>query len=152
MLNSDIGPVYHLVKQLGRLLPAFFSDIGAEGVMRDISTRIDEICMRKDPLSHFLRKQSHVESSNQIVGLMEGALSFWKTGSKEGLKPLLPPNIYAQIETTGPYVDGVHRMVGRLFEQEDLNGIDDLLKLDSDRLKERAGRVAALTAAPCCGD
>jgi pyruvate,orthophosphate dikinase len=145
LLNSDIGPVYHLVKQLGRLLPAFFSDIGAEGVMRDISTRIDEICMRKDPLSHFLRKQSHVESSNQIVGLTEGVLSFWKTGSKEGLKPLLPPNIYAQIETTGPCVDGVHRMVGRLFEQGDLNGIDDLLKLDSDRLKERAGRVAGVS-------
>jgi pyruvate,orthophosphate dikinase len=145
LLNSDIAPVYHLVKQLGRLLPAFFSDIGAEGVMRDISTRIDEICLRKDPLSHFLRKQSHVESSNQIVGLMEGVLSFWKTGNKEELRPLLPPDIYAQIETTGPYVDGVRRIVDRLFEQEDLNRIDDLLKIDSDRLKEGAGRVAGVS-------
>jgi pyruvate,orthophosphate dikinase len=145
LLNSDISPVYHLVKQLGRLLPAFFSDIGAEGVMRDISTRIDEICGRKDPLSHFLRKQSHVESSNQIIGLMEGVFSFWKTGDKEGLKPLLPPNIYAQIETRGPYLDGVHRIVSRLFEQRDLNAIHDLLNLDSDHLKERTAQVAGVS-------
>jgi len=141
LLNSDIGPVYNLVKQLGRLLPAFFSDIGAEGVLRDISTRIDEICHRKDPLSHFLRKQSHVESSNQIITLSEQVLSFWKTGNKEGLKPLLPANIYEQIETAGPYIDGVHRIVRRLFEREGLSHIDDLLNLDKDRLKEGADRV-----------
>jgi len=146
LLNSDIGPVYNLVKQLGRLLPAFFSDIGAEGVLRDISTRIDDICHREDPLSHFLRKQSHVESSNQIITLTEGVFSFWKTGNKEGLKPLLPATIYEQIETTGPYIDGVHRIVSRLFEQEGLSDVDDLLHLDRDRLKEGAGRVPGTSA------
>ncbi|MCK5350183.1 MAG: pyruvate, phosphate dikinase, partial [Desulfobacula sp.] len=30
-LNSDIAPVFNLVKQLSRLLPAFFNEIGAEG-------------------------------------------------------------------------------------------------------------------------
>ncbi|MBW2365749.1 MAG: hypothetical protein JRF25_11980, partial [Deltaproteobacteria bacterium] len=29
-LNSDIGPIYNLTKQLLRLLPAFFNDIGAK--------------------------------------------------------------------------------------------------------------------------
>jgi len=136
LLNTDIGPVYNLVKQLGRLLPAFFSDIGAEGVLRDISTQIDEICHRKDPLSHFLRKQSHVESSNQIVGLTEGVLSFWKTCDKKGLKPFLPPSVYEQVETEGLYIDGVHRVLVRLFDQMGLKRIDALLKIDKDRLKE----------------
>lgn len=140
-LNSDIGPVYHLVKQLGRLLPAFFTDIGAEGIIRDISTRIDEICRRRDPLSHFIRKQSHVESSNQIIPLMEAALTFWRTRKKAPLKDLLPAAIDAQIEATGVHVDGVHRVMTRLFDQGDLSTIHDLLYADMDRLKEEAGQV-----------
>ncbi|MBC2712224.1 MAG: pyruvate, phosphate dikinase [Desulfosarcina sp.] len=66
-LNSDIGPVYNLAKQQTRLFPAYYNDIGAEGVLRDISTRLDEITHRRDILIHFLRKQSHVESSNRII-------------------------------------------------------------------------------------
>ena len=62
-LNSGIGPVLNLSKQLARLFPVYFNDIGAEGRLRDISTRIDEITHRRDILIHFLRKQSHVESS-----------------------------------------------------------------------------------------
>jgi len=141
LLNSDIGPVYNLVKQLGRLLPAFFSDIGAEGALRDISTRIDEICHRKDPLSHFLRKQSHVESSNQIIALTEGVFSFWKTRDKEGLKPFLPPAIYEQIETGGPYVDGVHHIVRHLFEEGEVVDVDAFLYLERDQLKEKINGV-----------
>ena len=33
-LNSEIGPVYNLAKQLTRLFPAYFNDIGAEGILR----------------------------------------------------------------------------------------------------------------------
>jgi len=141
LLNSDVGPVYNLVKQLARLFPAFFSDIGAEGELRDISTKIDEICLRKDPLSHFLRKESHVESSNQIIGLMEASLSFWQTGSKKGLERLLPPNIYGQIEPSGAHIDAVHRIVSHIFQKEGLNRIDDLLILENDRLKEVIGEL-----------
>jgi pyruvate,orthophosphate dikinase len=55
-LNADIEGVYNLVKQLSRLLPAFFNEIGAEGQLRDISTELDESCHRRDRLIHFLRK------------------------------------------------------------------------------------------------
>ena len=72
--NSGIAEVYNLCKQLARLFPVYFNDIGAEGDLRDISTRIDEICHRRDPLIHFLRKQSHVESSNRIIGFMDAIL------------------------------------------------------------------------------
>ena len=38
LLNADIAPAYNLVKQLLRIFPVYFSEIGAEGELRDIST------------------------------------------------------------------------------------------------------------------
>ncbi len=118
-LNSDISPVYNLTKQLTRLFPAFFNDIGAEGKLRDISTRIDEISHRRDRLIHFLRKQSHVESSNRIVPFMEAVLRFWQTADKRRLEPYVPPSIFAEIDNHGPYIDGVNRILSRFAD----NGI-----------------------------
>ncbi len=126
-LNSGIAPVYNLAKQLTRLFPAFFNDIGAEGRLREISTRIDEIAQRRDRLIHFLRKQSHVESSNRIVPFMEETLRFWQTRDKTGLKPFVPPSIYAEIETRGLFVDGVHRLMAHLAKNG-FNSPADFLK------------------------
>lgn len=105
-LNSDIEPVYNLVKQLARLLPAFFNEIGAEGHLRDISTQLDESCQRKDRLIHFLRKQCHVESSGRIVDFIREVILFWKTGDKSPLEPYLPPSIFQDIAEKGPFVEG----------------------------------------------
>ncbi len=117
LLNSGIGPVYNLAKQLCRLFPVYFNDIGAEGKLRDISTKIDEISGRRDLLIHFLRKQSHVESSNRIIGLMEATLYFWETREKEPLESYVPPNLYQEIDTKGPYIDGVHTVMIYLKEK-----------------------------------
>lgn len=138
-LNSDIRPVYNLSKQLMRLFPAYFNEIGAEGLLRDISTEIDEIGKRKDILIHFLRKLSHVESSNKIVPLMEAMLDFWKTKSKERLRPYLPQNLYDQIETEGPYIDGVNTVINRIFQAGGLAWISDLLSLGADYMVEFSG-------------
>ncbi len=35
LLNADIAPAYNLVKQLLRIFPVYFSEIGAEGELRD---------------------------------------------------------------------------------------------------------------------
>ena len=134
LLNSDIGPVYNLVKQLARIFPTFFNDIGAEGELREISTRLDEMTRRKDVLIHFLRKQSHVESSNQILDFMGAVLDFWKTGNKAGIEKFVPPEIYKQIKTSGPYIDGVKRIMTTLRHQ----GVSlpvQLLTLSSDALQ-----------------
>ncbi len=139
-LNSDIQPVYNLTKQLMRLFPAYFNEIGAEGQLRDISTNIDEVCNRKDVLIHFLRKQSHVESSNKIISLIEATLVFWKTKSKEGLESYLPPNIYEQIELEGPYIDGVNKVINYIFKTRGLVKISDLLSLEEDYLTEIADK------------
>ena len=105
-LNSDIAQVFNLVKQMSRLLPAFFNEIGAEGQLRDISTQLDESCQRKDVLIHFLRKQCHVESSSRIVDFIKEVILFWKSGNKKNLTPYLPPSIYSAIESSGPFIDG----------------------------------------------
>ncbi len=134
LLNSDIGPVYNLAKQLARLFPTYFNDIGAEGRLRDISTRIDEVCLCKDPLIHFLRKQSHVESSNQIVRSMEATLDFWRTRDRDGIRPFVPPHIYQQIETEGPYIDGVHQVINYLLDAEGLTDVTEFLNIDPNHL------------------
>lgn len=144
LLNSDLSPVYNLVKQLARLFPAFFNDIGAEGRLRDISTDIDEICGRNDVLIHFLRKQSHVESSNQIIGLIEAALDFWRTKNKEGVKDFVPPDIYDRIETSGPYVDGVHEIVSSLFKQKKMTVMTDLLTMEKGRIEKIKGMSSGI--------
>lgn len=143
-LNSDIGPVYNLAKQLTRLFPAYFNDIGSEGRLRDISTRMDEISFRKDVLIHFLRKQSHVESSNQILGLMEATLNFWRAKEKEGLKPFVPPIIYEQIETEGPYADGAHKIMTHLFKERRMNEVRELLMAGEIDLKEMVKGVSGI--------
>ncbi|MEA1991839.1 MAG: PEP/pyruvate-binding domain-containing protein [Thermodesulfobacteriota bacterium] len=145
LLNSDIGPVYNLVKQLTRLFPTYFNDIGAEGRLRDISTEIDEICLRKDTLIHFLRKQSHVESNNRIIDLMEAVLNFWRTRNKEGIRPFVPPDSYEQIETEGLHVDGVHRVITHLFSAGELKDVTDLLNIEDDCLKALAGEIPGVS-------
>lgn len=134
LLNSGIEPVYNLVKQLTRLFPAFFNDIGAEGELRDISTQIDEINHRRDILIHFLRKQTHVESSNRIIGFMEATLNLWETRDKTSLEPYVPPNIYEQINPEGPHVEGVHHVITQL-KNKSLSLPADILALSDEKLK-----------------
>jgi pyruvate,orthophosphate dikinase len=143
-LNTDIGLVYNLAKQLARLFPAYFNDIGAEGHLRDISTRIDEVCQRKDALVHFLRKQSHVESSNRIVDLMEAVLDFWRTKDKGVLQPYLPPNIYQEVAEEGPYIDGVHTLIRELFAGLESPKTRDLLGMGEAELEGPALELKGL--------
>ena len=145
LLNSEIGPVYNLVKQLSRLFPVYFNEIGAEGLLREISTRIDEVCHRKDALIHFLRKQGHVESSNKIIGLMETTLEFWKSKNKEVLREFIPPNIFQQIQAEGPYIDGVHLLINHIFKERQFGKISDLLNLDPESVKELSAKVPGIS-------
>ncbi len=144
LLNSDIRPVYNLVKQLARLMPVFFNDIGAEGLLRDISTEIDELSHRKDVLVHFLRKQSHVESSNQIIDFIKAVFEFWATREKNCLKPFLPPSIFEQIEPEGPYIDDINRIMVALGK-EGIAAPEDLLVMEDDRMEELLKKVPRVT-------
>ena len=151
-LNSDIAPVFNLVKQLSRLLPAFFNEIGAEGHLRDISTRLDEACHRKDRLIQFLRKRCHIESSSRSVDFIQEVILFWKTGSKKNLESYVPPSIYQEIKESGPFIDGPRIILNHL-ESKDMslpkdyliyteeaisnliNEVDEVSDLDPSRVK-----------------
>jgi pyruvate,orthophosphate dikinase len=134
-LNRGISPVFNLAKQLMRLFPVYFNDIGAEGRLRDISTRIDELAQRRDTLIHYLRKQSHVESSNRIIDLMEAVLYFWQTRDKKRLVPYVPPAIYDQIDTQGPYIDGVFQIMKRL-KDKGIHAPNDLLAISEKTVRQ----------------
>ncbi len=140
LLNSDIATVYYLVKQLTRLFPVFFNDIGAEGNLRDISTEIDELCQRKDVLVHFLRKQGHVEGSNRLVAFMESAVNFWLTKDKTLVQPYLPPEMYERVTESGEYVDGLHTIFSH-FTKSGLTLPRDLLSADQESIERLCREV-----------
>ncbi len=49
LLGCEIRPVFLEVKQLLRVFPVYFREIGAEGRLRETSTRLDEIDHRQRP-------------------------------------------------------------------------------------------------------
>ncbi|CAK8720212.1 Phosphoenolpyruvate synthase [Candidatus Electronema halotolerans] len=130
LLNHPIGPIYNLAKQFTKLMPVFFNEIGAEGELRDVSTELDELHKRRDVLIHFLRKQSHVESSNLIVGFIRAIFLFWLNLDKKPLKAYLPEEILSQVTVSGPFVDELHVLARRLREELEWNSIDELLTWD----------------------
>ncbi len=143
LLNSEIEPIYNLVKQFCRILPVYYHEIGAEGLLRDVSTELDEIHARKDELIHFLRKQSHVESSNLIIDFIEAIIHFWRTKDKTPLKPFIPPELYERISAEGPYVDEVHRILNKLFELAGIKHEKELLNLKKEDLERYLAEIEA---------
>jgi len=144
LLNSNVEPAYNLIKQLTRLFPVYFNDIGAEGRLRDISTRLDEIVYRKDALVHFLRKQSHVESSNRTLALIREVLLFWASGDKSALEEMIPPNIYEQTMMEGPYFDGIHRIFS-ILTQKGIQIPEDLLSVSPEELASLLSDISDVT-------
>ncbi len=136
LLNHPVAPVYNLVKQFTKLMPVFYNEIGAEGFLRDVSTEVDEIHHRKDPLIHFLRKQSHVESSNLIVEFIEAIFRFWTNGNPDELIPYLPEEVLANVLLKGPMVDDLKKIMERIYSRPDCAKPRDLLSFDENQLHE----------------
>ncbi len=136
LLNHPIEPIYNLAKQFTKLMPVFFNEIGAEGELRDVSTELDELHKRKDVLIHFLRKQSHVESSNLIVNFIRAIFVFWKTGDREELRPFLPEEVFNQVRVSGKFFDEQHVLATRITAKFDVWSMGDILDLDSTKCKE----------------
>ncbi|MBW1895940.1 MAG: hypothetical protein JRI47_02685, partial [Deltaproteobacteria bacterium] len=141
-LNSDIGPVYHLAKQLAKLFPVYFNEINAEGRIRDISTEMDELFNRKDVLIHFFRKQCHVESNNLLLDFCLKIIDFWRTRDKGPLSPYVAPEVLEAVKQSGPYVDGPHEVIRELFLKM---GVDDphlLLDLNATEIDKHFSRLS----------
>ena len=114
ILNSNIAPFYKKVKQLTRIFPVYFNEIGAEGDIRKVTTTMDELSQREDKLIHFLRKQVHTESNNTLIDLTRRIFRFWCDGNLPALKNYLPQNVYDSIEIDGPWFAPIHQLVRKL--------------------------------------
>ncbi len=144
LLNSSMRPVYNLVKQLAKLFPIYFNEIGAEGLLRNVSTDVDETTARNDRLIHFLRKQSHVESNNIVVSLIQGIIEFWRTMDKTHLEGLIPSEVFLDIPESGPLVDDIHRIFESIFDTRTINHVPDLLDLSEREARDLIARVAGV--------
>jgi len=145
LLNSPMEPVYREIKQLARIFPVYFRDIGAEGKLREVTTVIDELSMRKDRMIHFLRKQIHTESNNTHIVLVNKIIQYWYDGIKEPLKDALPEDIFEHLDTKDELYTGVHEVLAMLCEKLGSNPVH-LMHLDIENLKET---LNAITPAAC---
>jgi pyruvate,orthophosphate dikinase len=114
-LNADIRPIYFVAKQLLRSFPVYFNNVGAEGELRSVSTELDEICGRHDTLMHFLRKQSHAESSNRLVAFARAVLSYWITLDPSGLGPYVSANTLAAVHLERDWAKEPHEVLLALW-------------------------------------
>lgn len=145
LLNADIVPAYNLMKQLLRIFPIFFTEIGAEGELRTISTAVDELSTRHDRLIYFLRKQSHVESNSRLVPFIEDIFRYWNSGEKAFLRDHLPEEVYREVHTAGEYFDDLHRIFSELF-QKIHDDVAKLLEWDRERISKEISLVADVSA------
>jgi len=140
LLNSDITPVYALLKQLLRIFPVYFSEIGAEGELRDITTKVDELSLRNDRLIYFFRKQSHVESNSLIVKFVEDIFRYWDSGDKNFLRTHLSVDVYEQVTNAGEYFNGMHKSFKHFFTKVSGNPLK-FLDWDPDKVSKELQKV-----------
>lgn len=133
-LNSNISPIYKQVKQLLRIYPVYFNEIGAEGQLRDVTTVVDELTNRNDKLIHFLRKQIHTEGSNSHIDITLEIIKFWYTKDKSLLESIVPENVFVTIDPDGQWVDGVHKVLVKLCKLNN-SSLEELINLDKNSLQ-----------------
>ncbi|MBR3427473.1 MAG: hypothetical protein IKG95_06000 [Bacteroidales bacterium] len=141
VLNSNITPYYKMVKQLTRIFPVYFNEIGAEGEIRNVTTNMDEISGRQDKLVHFLRKQVHTESNNTLIALTFDVFKFWSDGNLDLLKPILPNNVFESIDKGSTWFVHIHNLVQAMCEISCLNP-EDVLMLSRDDYENLIGSAA----------
>jgi pyruvate,orthophosphate dikinase len=134
LLNSDIRDSYDLVKHACKVFPVYFSDIGAEGELRDTSTRLDELRQRKDRLCHFLRKQCHVESNSRLVSFVDNIVRYLATGATEPLEPYLPKAVYEELDVGNLLHADLHHIFSTLSQR--LGSPEAVLQLPSAKAAE----------------
>jgi len=123
LLNADISQIFYLVKPLLRKIPVYFNEINAEGQLRTVSTQVDEIFKRKDPLMHFIRKQIHVESSPLLVELLEKTIQFWVTGDREIFEKYIPEEILKELDLIDEHLKELKYLFQRLLQNYSIERI-----------------------------
>lgn len=142
LLNSKISPVYKQIKQLARIFPVYFKEIGAEGKLREVTTSLDELSHRHDRLIHFLRKQIHTESNNTHVELSKNIMYFWYEGNLGILKQSLPLDVLYSIDTNNEWFTGVHEIALELLNKNNISP-EALFEMDDNSLKNMLSCISS---------
>ena len=140
LLNSNIEPVYKQMKQLARIFPVYFRDIGAEGKLREVTTAVDELSRRKDKLIHFLRKQIHTESNNTHIELAKKIIQYWYDGNPEPLRKVVPEDVFEFLDTSSEWYIHVHEILTELCRRKDADP-EQLLLLDVKELEQSISAI-----------
>lgn len=140
LLNSDITSVYREIKQLARIFPVYFREIGAEGELREVTTAIDEASRRKDRLIHFMRKQIHIESNNTHIDLARKIINYWHDGNKEPLRDVVPHEIYTDLNTTSKWFLRPHETMKMLCDELEASP-EELMTLDIEVIRGALQRL-----------
>lgn len=135
LLNSDINPIYKQIKQLARLFPVYFSEIGAEGELREVTTAMDELSHRNDRLIHFLRKQVHTESNNTHIDLTRNIIHYWYDGNNSKLFKLLPEDVKASMTADSRWYRPINELMHALCANNNIMP-DALMELPSEKIKK----------------
>lgn len=140
LLNADIKPIFKHIKQLARLFPVYFNEIGAEGELREITTSMDELSHRNDRLIHFLRKQIHTESNNTHIELARNIVQYWYDGNAEHLNPLVPRDVQFYLSEKGRWFTGANEMMQQLCQVFNC-GPEHLSTVPSHRIRKRLNEL-----------
>ncbi len=142
LLNSPIKPVYNLIKQFCKILPIYYNEIGAEGLIRDISTEIDEIFQRKDSLIYFLRKFIHIENSSLAVDFIKNILNYWLTLNEDFIKKYLPEELFYRItQEEKEYHIKMQTLLKQLCNIFNYKDINDILNQDVKIIEEQVESI-----------
>jgi len=135
LLNADIDSSYQSIRELCRVFPVYFNEIGAEGLLREVTTSIDEYSGRKDQLVHFLRKQIHTESNSTHINLVEQIANFWVTGNISKIENLIPLDVKVSLKVTGKWFEPISNTFKKICDHFNVSVVKSL-KLDHKKVKE----------------
>ncbi|MGC9141473.1 MAG: PEP/pyruvate-binding domain-containing protein [Caldimicrobium sp.] len=142
LLNAPIRPIYNLVKQFCKIFPVYFNEIGAEGLIRDLSTEIDEMFQRKDTLLHFLRKFIHIENSSLAIDFIRDIFYFWFTLDSSYIKKYLPEPIWKRVVKEELFYHiPMQNLLMEIFKIFSKYQIEDLLEMDLNFLKTMLSNI-----------
>jgi pyruvate, orthophosphate dikinase len=135
LLNADIQPIFKQIKQLARLFPVYFNEIGAEGELREVTTAMDELSHRNDKLIHFLRKQIHTESNNTHIDLCRSIIHYWYDGDTSFLFKNLPEDVKASMAADSRWFAPINQLLQSLCAANNYMP-RALMELSSERIRK----------------
>jgi len=143
LLHAPIHSVYNLVKQLAKIFPVYFNQIGAEGQLRAVSTT-DELTGRSD--RSFISAQAEPRGEQQHRGDLHRG--HHRVLAQPGQEPSRAPGSRRDLpgdRDLGPLVDEVHQIFVSIFRSGKVHQIKDLLDLPEPEIEALIGAVPQIS-------